>query len=559
MTLGAPGAPGALGTLVKRRIEIPILAVIGAVIVLIGIDTPSIWYDEAATIVSATRTWPELWAMLHTVDAVHGVYYAFMHVWLDIVGYSPFTLRLPSAIISGGTVALTMLLASRFGTRGFALLAGVVLITIPRFTWAGIEGRSYALTALLAAALTLLLMRALRSPSGAISSRAPSGGSTESSESAGSSRSAGSTGSRWSAVWPWLAYAGVALFSVGVFVYLSLVVVAHAVTVLVLTSSGTLSRRQLFAFGRTVVPLGVVCIPFVLVVASQSGQVAWIDPISQRTLTGILITQFAPMNPPFAIFTWLVVLIGIATFIVARRAATIRARAARDLMAWVLPWLVVPTVVLVLTSVLVTPLYSPRYLTFLVPALAIAIAGGTVGLGRLTRRATRLPGAARWPRMRSVPWTALAAISGVLVLALLTQPSYVAQRGAEAKQDASWSKAAWRVSEVAASLPADASPAVVFGSIAYHPAATARVVEYAYPRAFTSLDDVALVEPIGVTDRLWETAEPVDAAMLEGHDTVILVSSGRDREVNEAAIKGAGFTEVDRWHYTNLWVKVYDR
>jgi len=521
------------GALVRRRLEIPILAVVGAVIVLIGIDTPSIWYDEAATIVSATRTWPELWAMLHTVDAVHGVYYAFMHVWFDLVGYSPFTLRLPSAIISGGTVALTMLLASRFGTRGFALLAGVVLITIPRFTWAGIEGRSYALTALLAAALTLLLMRALRTPAG--------------------------SSSRWSSVWPWLVYAGVALFSVGVFVYLSLVVVAHAVTVIVLTSSGTLSKRQLFAFGRTVVPLGVVCIPFVLIVASQSGQVAWIDPISQRTLTGILITQFAPMNPPFAIFTWLVVLIGIATFIVARRAATTRARAARDLMAWVLPWLVVPTVVLVLTSVLITPLYSPRYLTFLVPALAIAIAGGIVGLGRLTRRATRLPFAARWPRMRSVPYTALAAVAGVLVLALLTQPSYVAQRGAESKQDASWSKAAWRVSEVATSLPADASPAVVFGSIAYHPAATARVVEYAYPWAFTSLDDVALVEPIGVTDRLWETARPVDAAMLEGHDTVILVSSGRDREANEAAIEGAGFAESDRWHYTNLWVKVYER
>lgn len=530
-----------LAALVRRRIEIPILAVVGAVIVLIGIDTPSIWYDEAATIVSATRTWPELWAMLHTVDAVHGVYYAFMHLWFDVVGYSPFTLRLPSAIISGGTVALTMLLASRFGTRGFALLAGVVLITIPRFTWAGIEGRSYALTALLAAALTLLLMRALRSSAGSISSRPPS------------------RASRWSAVWPWLVYAGVALFSVGVFVYLSLVVVAHAVTILVLTSSGTLNRRQLFAFGRTVVPLGVVCIPFVLVVASQSGQVAWIDPISQRTLTGILITQFAPTNPLFAIFTWLVVLIGIATFIVARRASTTRARAARDLMAWVLPWLVVPTVVLVLTSVLITPLYSPRYLTFLVPALAIAIAGGIVGLGRLTRRAARLPFAARWPRMRSVPYTALAAVAGVLVLALLTQPSYVAQRGAEAKQDASWSQAAWRVSEVASSLPSDASPAVVFGSIAYHPAATARVVEYSYPWAFTSLDDVALVEPIGVTDRLWETARPVDAAMLEGHDTVILVSSGRDREVNEASIEGAGFAEVDQWHYTNLWVKVYER
>jgi mannosyltransferase len=528
-----------LAALVTRRIEIPILAVLAALIVVIGSDTPSIWYDEAATIVSATRTWPELWAMLHTVDAVHGVYYAIMHVWFDVVGYSPFTLRLPSAIVSGGTVALTMVLASRFGTRGFALLAGVVLITIPRFTWAGIEGRSYATTALLAVALTLLLMRALRAPAPAPASEGSS--------------------SRWQRVWPWLAYAVVALFSVGIFVYLALVVVAHAVTVVVLTSSGTLGRRQLFAFGRTVVPLGLVCIPFVLIVAAQSGQVGWIDPISQRTLNGILVTQFAPKNPPFAIFTWLVVLIGITTFIVARHSATIRARAARDLMAWVLPWLVAPTVVLVLTSVLVTPLYSPRYLTFLMPALAIAIAGGIVGLGRLTRLAARLPVFDRWPRMRSVPYTALASIAGVLVLALLTQPSYVAQRGSEAKQDASWSKAAWRVSQISSSLPADASTAVVFGSIAYHPGATARVVDYAYPWAFTSLDDVALDKPIGASDRLWETANPVDTQMLDGHDSVILVSSGRDREANQAAIEKAGFTETGHWHYTNLGVRLYER
>jgi mannosyltransferase len=35
---------------------------------------PSVWYDESATIVSATRTWKELWAEIHHVDAVHATY-----------------------------------------------------------------------------------------------------------------------------------------------------------------------------------------------------------------------------------------------------------------------------------------------------------------------------------------------------------------------------------------------------------------------------------------------------------------------------------------------------
>ena len=47
---------------------------------------PSIWYDEAATITATTRSWPELWRMLGTVDAVHGLYYLLMHAWIDAVG-----------------------------------------------------------------------------------------------------------------------------------------------------------------------------------------------------------------------------------------------------------------------------------------------------------------------------------------------------------------------------------------------------------------------------------------------------------------------------------------
>src|ERR1700712_4650891 len=57
---------------------------------------PSLWYDEAATVSAATRPLSQLFTMLQHVDAVHGLYYLVMHFWFDAVGYSPFTLRLPS-------------------------------------------------------------------------------------------------------------------------------------------------------------------------------------------------------------------------------------------------------------------------------------------------------------------------------------------------------------------------------------------------------------------------------------------------------------------------------
>src|SRR5690242_10159314 len=54
----------------------PVLAAVLAVAVsAAGAARPSLWFDEAATISAATRSLPELWRLLHNIDAVHGLYY----------------------------------------------------------------------------------------------------------------------------------------------------------------------------------------------------------------------------------------------------------------------------------------------------------------------------------------------------------------------------------------------------------------------------------------------------------------------------------------------------
>ena len=58
------GVTGAVSAAVVRTPELTIGAL--AVVATAAFSwVPSIWYDEAATVTSATRSWPQLWAELH--------------------------------------------------------------------------------------------------------------------------------------------------------------------------------------------------------------------------------------------------------------------------------------------------------------------------------------------------------------------------------------------------------------------------------------------------------------------------------------------------------------
>ncbi|MCU1424186.1 MAG: hypothetical protein JWM51_477, partial [Microbacteriaceae bacterium] len=229
-----------------RRLLAPALVgVLGLVVSLVGITVPSVWYDEAATITAATRDWDHLWAMVGNVDAVHAAYYAIMHVVFDLVGYSPLSLRAPSAVAIGIAAALVVVLGRLFDRPRLGVLAGIAFCLLPRTFWAGAEGRSYALTATLAILMTVLLVLAIRSPSR----------------------------------WRWALYALSVAASVVVFVYLSLVVLAHAVTLawwLVARRHDAVPAIKRWVGWTAVAALAVV--PFALVVIGQSGQVSWIEP-----------------------------------------------------------------------------------------------------------------------------------------------------------------------------------------------------------------------------------------------------------------------------------------
>ena len=140
------------------RFDPAIVAVFAAVVCAAGAARPSLWFDEAATISASTRSVPELWRLIHNIDAVHGVYYLAMHAWFAIFPATEFWSRLSSCLAVGIAAAGVVVVSKQFSTRTVSVCAGIVFAILPRITWAGIEARSYALTAAAAVWLTVLVV-----------------------------------------------------------------------------------------------------------------------------------------------------------------------------------------------------------------------------------------------------------------------------------------------------------------------------------------------------------------------------------------------------------------
>jgi mannosyltransferase len=471
----------------ERRIAAPLLVgLLGLLISLANTTVPSVWYDEAATITAATRGWSELWTMVGHVDAVHAAYYGMMHLVFDVVGYSPLSLRAPSAVAIAIAAALVVVLARMFDRPRIGVIAGIVFCLLPRTIWAGAEGRSYALTAALAVLMTVLLVLAARS------------------------------GLRVH----WLLYALAVVASCFVFVYLALIVVAHAVTLV----------WWMAADRRAAIPAGVrwLCwtavsmlavLPFFLLVRGQSGQVNWIEPPGEGIRRQVVQTQWFMFDRPYAIIGWLILIAGAVVLLRRSRGLSLGAVA--------LPLLAVPTAALLIVSVSYIPVYTPRYLTMCLPFVALVM-GAAIDAVR--------------PRLLAV-----AAIAGLVALAI---PQFAELRAAEIKDNSSWSQVADIIADDRAAL-GDPETAIIYGTVKRHLTASSRVIAYSYPEAFENTIDVNIATPAAETGELWETRIPLAEAMprLAGADVAYLVTGiTRDRRAAVTDLMTAA-----GWHVSETW------
>lgn len=139
-------------------------AVVTAVLGLIEIGGPQLWRDELASWSAASRTLPQLWAMLHNIDAVLGIYYFGLHLWMAVFGDSATAMRLPSVLGMAAAAAVVALIGRRLGGGVAGLASGLIFAVIPSVSRYAQEARPYAFATFFAALATLMFLRAMERP-----------------------------------------------------------------------------------------------------------------------------------------------------------------------------------------------------------------------------------------------------------------------------------------------------------------------------------------------------------------------------------------------------------
>ena len=503
----APTPPGP--ALPSPGIRTPAMFGLAATVVaLLWAWQPSLWTDEAVTISAASRSWSSLAVMLGEVDAVHGAYYALMHLWCAVFGYSELALRLPSALAVGLSTAGLYALSYRLAGPRTAVAAAAVFAILPRTTWMGMEGRSFALSTALTVGLCWVLVAAV------------------------------DNGRRRYFV----LYALLAALGIAVNIYVLLVMAAHAVFVCLLPRA----RRILLPWLGAALAGVLAATPVLLAAVRQSGQLGTPDLSVGQLARNILVNQWflgeTPTNPAVpgsGSGLWqaaAVLLAGVAWLL----AAFAVRRAPRPVPALALPLLLVPTAVLVLVSLTAAPIYNPRYLTLTAPAMALLIGAGLAKLR---------PGHA--------------AVAGAL-LCVLILPVYASQRTAEAKNSSDWEQVADYVQ-----THAEPGNAVYFGPrrVPDGPLVqqTQRRISTAYPRSFDGLLDVTLLASGEEDGSLDGSSLPLQdsAGRLADVERVLAVRrADYPRELTELEDRwfaARGFTAVDQWAGTTNRVTVFAR
>jgi mannosyltransferase len=457
------------------------IVVPGALALAVGLwdlGGPPPWRDEAATASAVARTVPQMLDLLQKVDAVHGAYYALMHIVVTLFGVGDVVLRLPSVLAGMLAAAGLGALGRSLGNARAGLYGGLLLAVMPIFSRYVQEARPYGFTMAAAIGATLLLVRAVR------------------------------VGQRRAFLVYGLALAGLAYLNLFAF----LVAGAHGIYVLSVRGP---FRRWCDAVALAAVAIG----PLAWMASGQRGQVGWIGPPSEADLGMLAIRMFGDLGEPGSTWLGIAPLVGaLALLGIARcRAGGDHARDQPDgtpsphaldqsdgtpsphavdgpdglafsdggrpggavssdtrdhsghvesprapdqsggaVVRLTLPWILVPPLTLLVVSWTVHPYYVYRYVLCCVPAAAL-LAGA--GLAAIPRRA---------------------AVTLFAITVGLTVPSQLVTRGPDGRSD--------NPDPLAAVVDAVARP----GDAVLFMPPRARKFALMYPAAFGRLNDVSL-------------------------------------------------------------------
>ncbi|MEV7391494.1 glycosyltransferase family 39 protein [Streptomyces sp. NPDC091215] len=415
-----------------------------------GLHRGGMWRDEAVTYQVARRTVPQIWRLLHGVDAVHGLYYLLMHFVLAADPGHPgeVVLRLPSVCAAAVTAALVATLGARLARPRVGLWAGLLYAVTPLVGHYAQEGRSYALVAAGATGATLLFVRA-----------ATEGGRRA-----------------------WCQYGAVLGVTCWLHEFAVLLLLAHVGTLVLARSSGRVWRGWCCAAGGVVLSL----LPMIVVSHGQSAQVAWLTEPDLETAQDLLRQYLGPTDRVYWACLALA-LLGLTRLVGRRGEVTLAAVA--------LPLAVLPPVALMLASQL-TPLYVDRYVLYALAGAPLLVALGADRVAGVFGR-LRSRGPAIMPRS---PAFTLAGVLAVVLAFTHQVPLLRADRVAGTRPD--------DLGAVARAVARTLRP----GDPVLFLPAHARGAQLAYPADFARARDVALAESGPASGTLY--GREVEAATL---------------------------------------------
>ena len=354
-----------------------------------GITGPEMWYDEAASVSAADRPLGSLLRLLRDVDAVHALYYLVMQPWVSVFGISELSMRTPSSIAviiaAAAATHLSMIYARRWMPDrivAVGLSTSVVIAVLPGFTWTAQEARGYAMGAMAATAALWCfeLWRETRS-------------------------------SRWL-----VAFALMQAAAIGFTLYAITVLLVYTLRCL------PLRRSDLLKGLAAIAAVALAVVPLLLLGASQSAQVSWIQldmsAVLPRMTRNVFFLSSVNRGGPWSevsrtVAPWLGVLIVVLILIGMARGP------GRKPMAWLAAYVLTPMVVVLGAQMLGGQYFQERYFAFTAPALMVLL-----GLAL---------GAVRWRPVMA------AAVTAIVVLAA---PSLLAQNVHDAKQGDNYETAA---------------------------------------------------------------------------------------------------------------------
>ena len=330
---------------------------------------PSYWSDEATTLQVARLPLGELLAFVHQRDAVHTVYYLFMHFWVGAFGEAEVATRFPSAVFVGAGAAGVLVLTRMLTTRRTALLAAAVFAVLPRFTLEAAEARPYALSVALAVWVTVLLLVASRRHR-----------------------------RRW-----WIGYGAVLAGSIATFVPLGLIIVVHGVFLLLAPAQRRRrgARHRLLGWSVSTGAALFVTSPVIgTVLAERSRLLGVADPS-----TGADVTWWTVLVEPWFVTGLAFAVVSAVLLILLGTRLRDRSRTPGSVVLLGALWVALPAGLLLALGLVLSPVYTSRLVTFSAPGMCLLLAVAVTGFRR------------RW-----------ISIALVALLVAASVPTYVLQR-----------------------------------------------------------------------------------------------------------------------------------